>query len=91
MFRKKKTKQFVGEGKRAVIDITGANCTSCVYTIEHVGQKFAGVKECYVDRSRSQIQLVYDGRQETLDAIVQLVDKIGYSAAINQVATDLSS
>ena len=90
MLWKKSAKKvdFTGESKKALIDISGANCTSCVYTIEHVGRKFAGVKECYVDRNSSQIQLEYDGRQETLDEIVNLVDKIGYSAVVNQ--SDLS-
>ncbi len=85
MLWKKKTERAVlsGEIKKALINITGANCTSCVYTIEHVGRKFSGVRECYVDRNTSQIQLEYDGRRETIDSIIQLVDKIGYSAVID--------
>ncbi|MGI9256508.1 MAG: cation transporter [Salinispira sp.] len=85
MLWKKKTERAVlsGEIKKALINITGANCTSCVYTIEHVGRKLSGVRECYVDRNTSQIQLEYDGRRETIDSIIQLVDKIGYSAVID--------
>ena len=88
---KKKNKTgavLAGSSRKALIDITGANCTSCVYTIEHVGRKFAGVRECYVDRNTAQIQLEYDGRQQTLDEIVRLVDKIGYVAKVNRADMD---
>ena len=76
------------ETKRALIDVDGATCTSCVYTIEHVGKKLKGVNDCYVDRNTSQIQLSYDGRDETLDEIVHLVDRIGYNAVVNQKDLD---
>lgn len=68
---------------RGLLDVDGATCSSCVYTIEHVGAKLKGVYDCYVDRNTSQIQLTYDGSQETLDRIVELVDKIGYTAVVN--------
>ncbi len=70
--------------KKALIDVDGATCTSCVYTIEHVAGKMKGVSQIFVDRNTSQIQLEYDGRRETLDEIVKLVDKIGYTAVVNQ-------
>ena len=37
-----------------------------------------------MNRNTAQIQLEYDGRQETLDSIVNLVGKIGYSAVVSQ-------
>lgn len=89
IFKKKDSKnEPIIETKQALLDVDGATCTSCVYTIEHVGRKMKGVKECYVDRNTSQIQLEYDGNQSTLDDIIQLVDKIGYTAVVNQA--DLS-
>jgi copper chaperone CopZ len=85
MLWKKKTsdQKPIIETKKALIDVDGATCTSCVYTIEHVGNKLGGVVDCYVDRNTSQIQLEYDGRDETIEEIVKLVDKIGYNAVLN--------
>ncbi|KGE72425.1 hypothetical protein DC28_07130 [Spirochaeta lutea] len=76
--------------KHAVLDVDGATCTSCVYTIEHVGSKLKGVHECFVDRNTSQIQLDYDGNPETLERIIELVDRIGYTAVINQADQPVS-
>lgn len=70
------------------MDMDGATCTSCVYTIERVGSKLKGVYECYVDRDSSQIQLVYDGESETLDRVTELVRKIGYTAVVNTANLD---
>jgi copper chaperone CopZ len=81
--RKQANQKPIIETKKALIDVDGATCTSCVYTIEHVGNKLGGVVDCYVDRNTSQIQLEYDGRDETIEEIVKLVDKIGYNAVLN--------
>ena len=83
MIFKKKEPIEPTEKVRGLLDVDGATCTSCVYTIEHVGAKLKGVYECYVDRSTSQIQLTYDGQDDTLNRIVELVDKIGYTAVVN--------
>lgn len=70
------------ESKKAVLDLIGATCTSCAITIEHVGKKFDGISDVFVDRSTSTIQVEYDGNQESLDKLCELVDKIGYEATI---------
>lgn len=71
----------------AILDLDGASCTSCVYTIEHLGKRIRGVKDIFVDRGTSQIQLDYDGNQETVEKLISIVQKIGYNAALR---TDLS-
>ena len=83
IFSKKKEPATDGKKVRGLLDVDGATCTSCVYTIEHVGSKLKGVYECYVDRETSQIQLTYNGEEETLNHIIELVDKIGYTAVVN--------
>lgn len=70
------------ETKKAVLDLIGATCTSCAITIEHVGRKVDGIKDIFVDRGTSTIQIEYDGNTEALDQIVNLVDRIGYEAKI---------
>ena len=66
--------------KRAILDLEGATCTSCSIAIEHYGRRLAGVTEIYVDRGTSTIQLEYDGNGQTIEKIVDLVDRLGYAA-----------
>ncbi len=68
--------------KKAVLDLEGGTCTSCSIAIEHFGRKLTGVSEIYVDRGSSTIQLQYDGDPGTIDKIVGMVERIGYSAAL---------
>ncbi len=70
------------ETKKAVLDLIGATCTSCSITIEHVGRKLEGVSDILVDRGTSTIQVEYDGNRESLEKIVELVDRLGYEARI---------
>lgn len=68
--------------KMAILDLEGATCTSCIITIEHLGRRMDGVSDCYVDRGTGTIQVEYDGNQESLEKLCDLVDKIGYHAEI---------
>ena len=70
------------ETKSAVLDLVGATCTSCAITIEHAGRRMAGVTDIYVDRATSTIQVEYDGEEEVLNQICDIVDRIGYEAKI---------
>ena len=63
-----------------ILDVDGATCTSCVYTIEHVGKRIHGVHDVYVDRAAQQIQLDYDGNPETVEKLITIVQRIGYNA-----------
>lgn len=62
------------------LDLEGANCTSCKIGIEHMGRRLKGVEDIYVDRENATIELDFDGNPETVDKIVQFVDRIGYVA-----------
>ncbi len=68
--------------KKAVLDLVGANCTSCAITIEHVGRRLDGITDIFVDRGTSTIQIEYDGNRESLDRICDVVERIGYEATI---------
>jgi copper chaperone CopZ len=70
------------DNKLAILDLEGATCTSCIITIEHLGRRMDGVSDVYVDRGTSTIQVEYDGNQESLEKLCNLVDKIGYHAEI---------
>lgn len=68
--------------KKAILDLQGGTCTSCSIAIEHLGRKIKGIQDIYVDRGTSTINVEYDGNTESLEKIVQFVDKIGYEASI---------
>jgi copper chaperone CopZ len=68
--------------KKAILDLEGANCTSCSIAIEHFAKRLDGVSDVYVDRGTSTINLEYSGDQEILDKICNLVDRLGYHATV---------
>lgn len=70
--------------KKAVLDLEGANCTSCSIAIEHLGKKLKGVHDIFVDRGTSTVQVEYEGNIQTLDQICDFVDRLGYHASIRQ-------
>lgn len=72
------------ETHKAILDLTGATCTSCVYTIEHVGKRIKGVKDINVDRGAHEIQLEYDGSPDTINTIISIVQRIGYDAQLRR-------
>jgi copper chaperone CopZ len=46
--------------KKAVLDLEGTNCTSCVYTIEHLGRKVQGVTDIKVNTPNHEIMVEYE-------------------------------
>ena len=69
-------------GKTAILDVTGANCASCVYAIEHLGTKVQGVLTVRVDAARGEIRVVYGGNPGSLEQIAEIVRRLGYDAQI---------
>ena len=70
-----------GQYKRAVLDLQGAHCASCAYTIEHLGRKVSGVKDIRVVTATGEIHVQYDGNPASLEGIVEIVKRIGYKAS----------
>lgn len=68
------------ETKKAILKLTGATCTSCSITIEHFAKRLDGIEDVYVDRGIGTINLEYDGSQEIIDKIINLVSRLGYEA-----------
>ena len=69
-----------GPGAFILLDMDGATCTNCVRAVEHVGRKLKGVQELSVNRDNSQINLTYDPNSAAVEAVVNLVSKLGYTA-----------
>lgn len=68
--------------KKAILDLEGATCTSCVYTIEHVGSRIKGVEDIYVDRGAQQINLEYNGDTAIVEKLIGIIQRIGYNASL---------
>ena len=67
---------------KAILDIEGAHCASCAYTIEHLGRKVDGVNDIRVVTARGEAHVEYDGNTGSLERIVEIVKRIGYNASI---------
>ena len=75
--------------KHGILNIQGADCASCVFTIEYNGRKIDGVKDIHVDSNSHEIHVDYQGEKKAvLEGISNIVSKLGYQA---QVITDETS
>ena len=68
--------------KNAILDLKGAHCASCAYTIEHVGRKVQGIRDIRVVTDKQEIHVSYEGNPGSLERIVEIVKHLGYSASI---------
>ena len=67
---------------KAVLDLEGAHCASCAYTIEHLGRKVEGVKDIRVVTATGEAHVQYEGNPGSLERIVEIIRTIGYDASI---------
>ena len=77
-----KKKESPQNTRSAIIDLKGARCASCAYTIEHLGRKVQGIEDIRVVSDKGEIHVRYGGNPGSLEKIVEIVNLIGYSAAI---------
>jgi copper chaperone CopZ len=57
-------------------------CVSCAYAIERNGKKLPGVEDIRVDLAKREITVSYDGASDVLDAIVDIIRRIGHDASV---------
>jgi len=70
--------------RRGVLDVNGADCPSCAFTIERIGRRLPGVSEVRVDTARHEIRVDYDGAPGTLERIAGIVGRLGYIATVRR-------
>ena len=70
--------------KNAIMDLNGAHCASCAYTIEHLGRKIQGVEDILVNAGKQEIYVTYDGHTSSLEKISEVIQRLGYSAAVRR-------
>lgn len=68
--------------RRGVLDVVGAHCPSCAFTIEKLGRKVPGVSEVRVDVARHEILVDHDGRPGALEGVADIVGRLGYRATV---------
>lgn len=71
------------------LQLEGANCPSCAYTIERVGRKLDGVDDVHVETDLEKVKVDFstDDRalqDATLAQLVKVVQRIGYNATIEK-------
>lgn len=69
-------------GHTGVLDVKGAACPSCAFTIERAGRRVAGVREVRVDVNTHEIKVEYDGNPDALRGIEAIVSRLGYEAKV---------
>lgn len=67
-----------------ILDVNGATCPSCAFTIERAGRRVAGVRDIRVDVNSRQIRVRYDGRPQTLGGVQEIVRRLGYAATVRE-------
>lgn len=68
--------------KKAKLSIEGTYCGACTYAIEHAGRKLPGVTDVFVDISKKEITVLYEGDGSILKRIIEMVDSIGHKACL---------
>jgi copper chaperone CopZ len=70
--------------RHGVLDVQGAHCPSCVFTIEKLGRRIPGVAGVRVDVARHEIRVDYDGTPGALERIADIVGRLGYAATVRE-------
>ena len=65
-----------------ILDVNGASCPSCAYTIERAGRRVAGVSDVRVDVNTHEIRVQYNGSPGALTGVQAIVARLGYQATL---------
>ena len=66
---------------KETLDISGMTCAACEARVQRSASEVGGVDAANVNLLKNTMDLEYDGRPETLDAVVSAVERAGYGAA----------
>lgn len=65
---------------KETFDITGMTCAACEARVQKSAAAVKGVTAANVNLLKNSMELEYDGRPQTIDAVVKAIDKAGYGA-----------
>jgi len=63
------------------LQVTGMYCEGCENRIQKMVGKIDGVSEVKADREAENVEFDFDGSSETLTAIKDKIDELGYEVA----------
>lgn len=63
------------------LKVTGMHCEGCENRIQKMVGKIDGVSEVTADREAEKVVFDFDGSAETLTAIKEKIDELGYKVA----------
>ena len=72
----------VADTQRVTIKITGMFCESCAVTVRAMLKRTDGVHSATVDAKRGEAIVAYDPTKTTPQALVDVIDRLGYKASL---------
>lgn len=61
------------------LHVTGMHCEGCENKINKMIAKIDGVARVKADREKEEVELEYDGSPDTIKAVEDKIDDLGYS------------
>ena len=59
--------------------IGGMSCAACSASVERVTKRVKGVESCSVNLTTEKMNVIFDGKKETIQSIINAVEKAGFS------------
>ena len=73
-----------------IMEMQGFGCPSCVYTIEKMGRKIAGIEKISVHLADQRIRIEHTGhRAEVVRQITEIVHRIGHE--VRELPTEVTA
>ncbi|MGN0287859.1 MAG: cation transporter, partial [Atopobiaceae bacterium] len=65
---------------KETFDITGMTCAACQAHVQKAAAGVAGVTSANVNLLKNSMELEFDGKPQTVDAVCKAIDRAGYGA-----------
>jgi len=72
----------VADTQRVTIKVTGMFCESCAVTVRAMLKRTDGVQSATVDGKRGEAVVSYDPTKTTPQALVDVINRLGYKASL---------
>ena len=76
--------------QKVSIQIGGMTCQSCASRIEKVLNKKGSVQQAGVNFASEEAQITFDEKQTSVEQLIQIIQKTGYTAQLKQEQAELS-
>ena len=73
---------------KETFDITGMTCAACQAHVQKAASETKGVIDANVNLLKNSMELTYDGKPQTVTAVIKAIDKAGYGAEPRSSAPD---